>query len=215
MLMVEDLCNSEAKRLDELDTCSLQKLDAAIANCRPKIYKSLCEAFGYGPQCAFERVYNFSACNFSTHDGRADINEEILITEKVPCPCRHRCSLGYCSYDSDLSIRELQVVKLFASGFEEAGIAEQLFISKATAHNHITNIYSKLGLSGSSHPDRLLVTYAHNNKLLKNNKRSPRQKQPNRHENNQSKVSTKELPDKVFRHGQWRGISQFGNHAGP
>jgi DNA-binding CsgD family transcriptional regulator len=166
VLMVEDLEKSEVKRIDELDYVQLQKIDAAVANSRPGIYKDLCDAFGYGPQHAYPRVYNFSACNFSTHDGRPDINEDILITEKVPCPCRHRCTLGYCNYDSDLSNREIQVLKLFAQGFDEQSIADQLFISKATVHNHITSIYSKLGLSGTSHPDRLLISYAHNNKLL-------------------------------------------------
>lgn len=166
MLMVENLEISEVKRLDELDASNLQRIDAAIANSRPGIYKNLCDSYGYGPQFAYQRVYNFSACNFSTHDGRPDINEDILITEKVPCPVRHRCELGYCKYDSDLSNREIQVLKLFAQGFDEQSIADQLFISKATVHNHITSIYSKLGLSGTSHPDRLLISYAHNNKLL-------------------------------------------------
>jgi len=166
MLIVENLNNSEIKRLDDLNYHSLQNLDAAIANSRPTTYKHLCDTVGYGPQFAYQRVYNFSACNFSTHDGRPDFTDGVLITEKVPCPCRHRCLLGYCDYDSALSNRELQVVKLFAQGFDESSIADQLFISRATVHNHITNIYSKLGLSGTSHPDRLLISYAHNNKLV-------------------------------------------------
>ncbi len=167
MLMVENLETSEVKRLDEIDQLYLQKFDSVIAESRPEIYKALCDECGHGPQFAYARLFTYSACNFSTRDGRPDINEDfVLITERVSCPIRHKCDLGYCKFESELSNRELQVVKLFAFGFNESTIADQLFISKSTVHNHITNIYTKLGLSGSAHPDRLLISYAYNNKLI-------------------------------------------------
>jgi DNA-binding CsgD family transcriptional regulator len=143
------------------------RMDAAIAENRPLQYKALCEECGYGPKFYYQRVFQFCACNFSLQDGRPDVDEDFnFITEIVPCPIRHKCKLNYCSFDSILSRRELDVVKLFAAGLNETAIADQLFISPSTAHNHITNIYSKLGLTGSAHPDRLLVSFAHNNKLV-------------------------------------------------
>lgn len=168
MLMVEDLDNSSVARMDEMPAEFIQKLDAAISESRPNIYVSLCRDFGYGPQNAYNRMFNFAACNFSSKDGRPDINEDFcIIPERVSCPIRHRCNAGYCSFDCELSGREVEIVKLFAQGFDEEKMADQLFIARATVHNHITNIYRKLGLSGSAHPDRLLISYAFNNKLVK------------------------------------------------
>jgi len=45
-----------------------------------------------------------------------------------------------------LSARELEVLRLIASGMENAEIAETLGISPRTAKNHVSNILSKLGL---------------------------------------------------------------------
>lgn len=166
MMVVEDLKTGVINRLDEMSKDFVQKFDAAIASSRPDAYKCLCNEYGLGPQYAYKRVFQFSACNFSTKDDNVDIDEDFnFVTEKVQCPVRHKCQLPYCRFESELSKREIEVVKLFSQGFSESSIADQLFISPSTVHNHITNIYRKLNLVGSQHPDRLLVTYAINNKL--------------------------------------------------
>jgi DNA-binding NarL/FixJ family response regulator len=46
-----------------------------------------------------------------------------------------------------LTPRERQVVKLIASGRSNKAIAEELFISPATAARHVANILAKLGFS--------------------------------------------------------------------
>jgi DNA-binding CsgD family transcriptional regulator len=166
MLMVENLETSNSIRFDEMKNEFIQRLDATVCDTKPDIYKALCLEYGLGPKNAYHRMYAFSACNFSTRDGRPDISDDFtLITERVSCPIRHKCQATYCKFESELSPRELQGVVLFAQGFDEQCIADQLFISRSTVHNHITNIYNKLSLSGSSHPDRLLISYAFNNKL--------------------------------------------------
>lgn len=45
----------------------------------------------------------------------------------------------------ELSEREIEVLALFASGHTQKRVAEELFISKSTAHAHIQHIYTKTG----------------------------------------------------------------------
>ena len=60
-----------------------------------------------------------------------------------------------------LTKRELEVTRLIASGLVNKNIARQLFISEKTVRNHLTVIYSKIGVS-----NRLeLALFASKNKL--------------------------------------------------
>jgi LuxR family maltose regulon positive regulatory protein len=43
-----------------------------------------------------------------------------------------------------LSPRELELLRLLASGLSTSEIADQLFITTGTARNHLKNIYGKL-----------------------------------------------------------------------
>lgn len=45
-----------------------------------------------------------------------------------------------------LSERELEILKLLAQGMSNREIAETLFITEGTAKNHVSNIFSKLGV---------------------------------------------------------------------
>src|SRR5215213_3551559 len=47
---------------------------------------------------------------------------------------------------SDLTDRELQVLRLLVEGYSNREIAQTLFISQKTARNHVTNILAKLGV---------------------------------------------------------------------
>jgi pimeloyl-ACP methyl ester carboxylesterase/DNA-binding CsgD family transcriptional regulator len=47
----------------------------------------------------------------------------------------------------DLSTRETDVLGLIADGWDNAGIAKRLFLSEKTVRNHITSIFSKLGVA--------------------------------------------------------------------
>ena len=51
---------------------------------------------------------------------------------------------------SELSERELEVLKLVASGMTNEQIADQLFLSTRTVERHLSNVYAKLRLSGKS-----------------------------------------------------------------
>ena len=48
--------------------------------------------------------------------------------------------------DTDLSARELEILRLVAAGLSDAEIAERLVLSPHTVHRHVANIRTKLGL---------------------------------------------------------------------
>ncbi len=61
--------------------------------------------------------------------------------------------------------RELEVLKLIAEGKTNEEISEKLFLSVRTVEKHITNIYSKLDISGKS-ARAYAASYAIKNKLI-------------------------------------------------
>jgi len=68
---------------------------------------------------------------------------------------------GRISQIKDLSDRELQVLKLIASGKTQTDIAHELFLSVKTISTYRTRILEKLGLSNTSE----LIRYAIENKI--------------------------------------------------
>jgi DNA-binding NarL/FixJ family response regulator len=64
--------------------------------------------------------------------------------------------------DVDLTERELEVLRLLATGATNREIAEQLFVSEGTVKNHVSSILGSLGLR-----DRLQAAlFAHEHKLV-------------------------------------------------
>jgi len=65
--------------------------------------------------------------------------------------------------DARLSTREMEVVRCVAMGLRNKEVADKLGVSEATIKNHLTSIYSKLGVS-----DRLeLILYAIHNRIIR------------------------------------------------
>ncbi len=167
MLLLEELTsNGKIERFDQIAHSFFVKADRKIAADYPEQYEELIEMFpGIGRE--YQRVYQFCACNFSDKDGHPDIDDDFnFILERVSCPIRHSCKRTTCKpvLVSKLSVRELEIIPLFVK-YDEDEIAERLFISSHTVHNHIKNIYTKLSFSGDTAAKRL-VSYAHKNKLV-------------------------------------------------
>jgi DNA-binding NarL/FixJ family response regulator len=66
------------------------------------------------------------------------------------------------TYAADLTTREVEVLKLLATGLTSAQIAEKLVISLLTVNTHVRSIYSKLGVTSRSAATR----YAFEHKLM-------------------------------------------------
>lgn len=64
------------------------------------------------------------------------------VSRPAPAPVAER--------PSGLSVREVEVLKLLATGMSNDEIAEQLFLSPRTVHAHLANIYRKLDVSNRS-----------------------------------------------------------------
>jgi DNA-binding NarL/FixJ family response regulator len=62
----------------------------------------------------------------------------------------------------ELTPREVEILRLVASGLSNAQMAEKLIISPRTVHAHVRSIYSKLGITSRSSATR----YAIDHKLL-------------------------------------------------
>ncbi len=167
MLICEDIKTGDVVKFIDLPRGLLIQADHRIKELYPETHRLLCDWCGTGPGHEYARFYQFCACNFSSKDGRPDIDEDFnFIPEKVSCPIRHTCKRGICNpqLTTDISSREMDVIRLFSS-YTEDEIAERLFISSATVHNHITHIYSKLGFTGKAAP-KMLVEYGVRNNII-------------------------------------------------
>lgn len=100
-------------------------------------------------------VRGFIKCNFIVFDNHLDIDENgNFNTEFVLCPRTGECvECGLvCNspVNSDLSDREIDVLRLIVFGNDNNTIAETLSISSNTVHNHRNNILKKLGLNNTA-----------------------------------------------------------------
>jgi DNA-binding NarL/FixJ family response regulator len=65
-------------------------------------------------------------------------------------------------HQSDLTRREVDVLRLVASGLSDAEVAGRLFLSVRTVHAHLRSIYRKLGVRSRTAAAR----FAEENSLL-------------------------------------------------
>lgn len=113
-------------------------------------------------------VRRFIKCNFGLYDNMIDVDAHWNFNfEFVGCPLRGECKYDkvVCSpkFDSKLSCRELEVMRMLFKGVCDSEIADKLFISLNTVNNHRKNSFKKLGVH--SMPE--FMRYAMTNNLFK------------------------------------------------
>ncbi len=133
---------------------------------KPLAYEKLCERYRNSKENHtyhdFLVTRGFIKCNFIIHDNRLDIDENgNFHTEFVICPRMGECKeCGFICNSPDnteLSNREIDVLRLIKDGFDNGTISEQLYISINTVHTHRTNILRKIG--GSNTADMVRYWY--------------------------------------------------------
>jgi DNA-binding NarL/FixJ family response regulator len=63
------------------------------------------------------------------------------------------------TYPAGLTAREVEVLRLLASGLTDVQIAEKLVLSPRTVHTHVSSIYSKLGVTSRSTATRFAMEH--------------------------------------------------------
>ena len=172
-IMVDDLNAKESKPLKEMGFQFFKGIETQIENNYPEAYDILIDLYGHEKSVIYARINHFLQCNFWIKTGKPNVDEDWNLSfTKTYCPARltNTCTINkkLCNLTikSNLSNREIEVLRFFARGFSEEEIADILFLSKNTIHNHINNMYRKLNLAGKTSPDRKLVSYAHINGFI-------------------------------------------------
>lgn len=159
------------RQLKEGDTEFIQRFLAVLAEFYPTAYTSLMEIYSksiHNKQYRdFLAVRRFIKCNFGLYDNTIDVDANWNFNfEFVGCPLRGECKydqlLCQPQFDSKLSERQLEVMRLCYEGKTDEEIADSLFISINTVANHRKNSLRKLGLHSMAEFNR----YANTNKLF-------------------------------------------------
>ena len=160
------------ERLDESKEDIIALILDRMMECYPEAYKALSE--NYRKSAANVGYYRFliarrfCKCNFGKLD-TAEIDCSTLAPfsfEKVQCPLRGECPFEgvVCmpKFNSQLSKKELDVMRLIYEGCSNEEVAERMYLSPFTVKNHIKSVYAKLGI----HEKSEFIQYASKNHLF-------------------------------------------------
>jgi len=155
-VMVKEL-NKSVRLLVESDRSIIQELFATIRDLYPDAFRVLSDLYSKSdrnrPYFEYRIVHRFIRCNFSEYDQyNFDIDHEGHFRfEEVHCPLRGECKIEgiLCKpkQETNLSSREMDILRLIADGKQTDEIAEDLNISPCTVNHHRCNIEAKLHLN--------------------------------------------------------------------
>lgn len=99
----------------------------------------------------YKVVHRFLRCNFGRFDNTLDIDARgNMHFEFVDCPTRGECPyqnvICFPKYNTSLSLREKEVMKLLCSGNTTAEAADKLYLSEETVKTHRRNAYRRIGV---------------------------------------------------------------------
>lgn len=159
------------ERLDETKSEVIAALIERMMECYPEAYRALEKCYSKSAMNVSYYRYliakRFCKCNFGKLDTQeVDYRNTIFKFEKVSCPLRGECPYEgvVCmpKFNTQLSKRELEVMRLIYEGCSNDEVAERLYLSPFTVKNHVKSVYTKLGI----HEKSEFVQYANRNKLF-------------------------------------------------
>jgi len=161
----EDSC----RQLKESDTDIINLLLENSKDFYPEQYEALEKEYAKS-SCNklyfdFLRARRIINCCFGENDCKVDFDKGSFNFELVKCPrmaeCKYYKIICQPRFNTKLSDREKEVMKLYYNNVATEDIAERLFISIHTVNNHRKNSLRKLNL----HSLEEFIGYAHKNKL--------------------------------------------------
>lgn len=142
------------RQLTENDTEFIQAFLNVLKEFYTGAYEALMENYGSNENKRYRDfliVRRFIKCNLGIYDNSIDLDEHWNFKfEFVSCPLRGECKYDkiICSpqFNTNLSDRQMEVMKLLYDGMTDSQVADKLFISLNTVNNHRKNSFKKLGI---------------------------------------------------------------------
>lgn len=151
------------RQLKESDTDFIQTFLEVLEEFYPEAYSELRKTYskydGNRIYRDFLAVRRFIKCNFGLYDNEVDVDANWNFRfEFVSCPLRGECK-GFkkiCQpvFNSRLSARQLEIMKLCYEGMSDDEIADKMFLSTHTVNSHRRNSFRKLGVHSMSEFNR-------------------------------------------------------------
>ncbi len=153
--------------LTEADRDLIHSLYNKIAETYPESFQALFSLYGERANYKFLMVRRFGKCNFGLYDNKPDVKHAGEFNlEFVNCPLRGECKWEHTiclpKFNTSLSDREMDVLKLICENLEDSQIADRLFISVFTVNNHRRSIERKLGVNNKLG----ILKYAKDNSII-------------------------------------------------
>ena len=152
-VMVSDADGIRSFKQEDVELTSV--LFVRIEDEYPEAFRALSELYRKSqPNAPYFRylvVSRFIRCNFSAYDRRVDVSASGQFQlEEVQCPLRTECLYAglICDakFNTNLTQRQTEVMRLYCEGLSEAEIASELYISPKTVHTTKINAFRKAGV---------------------------------------------------------------------
>lgn len=153
VVMIADEAGVRSLQLE--DVAIVSQLFVRIEDEYPEAFKALTEIYHRSaanvPYFRYLVVSRFIRCNFSVYDRRVDIDARGQFQlEEVSCPLRTECLYAgiVCDakFNTNLTQRQEEVMRLYCKGYEESEIAAESFISPETVKTTKRNAFRKAGV---------------------------------------------------------------------